>query len=125
MSVSITHDQVRSVITGPTPYQLVDTVSETVIIPMELFTFAVDSSAFDHVATVADIQTYPVTRAAAVTAGQPYYRQAAVTVSYATLQQGIDLSAVLLSDLRTLANAYNEYLASFEGTTSETITNTN
>ena len=120
-SVVISSTQVRSVDSNAW-FQVSDTVTAATNIGAAVFVYRVDTSAFDHVATAGDMQAHPDTRAAAVTAGDAYYRQANVTTSFQALADAVSFAAILNLRLKQLCTEQNLFLNGFLGTTSATVT---
>ena len=120
MASTITHTQTRSLETGG--YQVVDTVTASTNIPLEPFVFTVSTELFNRVATVYDMDTYPNTRAAAVTAGLDYYRLAEVTALWPDLDEAREFADGLAERLKSLVVEYAAAIVLFEGTTTTTVT---
>lgn len=121
MSVSISHEQSRTVQPGPA-YQVTDTVTATVSINPAVFVLSTLDDSFLNVAAVDEMLRLPVNKADAVAAGLTAYRVAAVTVIYPTLKAATDFAATVTQRLQQLANDYNVAVTSFVGTIDETLT---
>lgn len=123
MAVTITHTQTPAVIGGASPYQITDTVTAATNISTSVFVYRVDTSAYDHVASVQDMNLYPTTRAQAVTDGKEFYRQTSLISAFASIATATSFALELRSSLQLLANNYSIYLADFAaGTVTETLT---
>jgi hypothetical protein len=120
MASSITHTQVRS---NPSPsvYRVVDTVTASVVIDDAVFIYVVSNSAYDHVATVNDMQTFPDTRAQAVTDNKAYYRQNTVTKDMTDITTAQEFAGMLVSRMTSLATDYDSVVNAFVGTTTATL----
>ena len=123
MSVSITHTQVNSVISGPL-YQVVDTATAATGIDTAVFVYATSTSAFSHVAAADDMSLWPNTRAAAVTASLAYYRATTVTQAFPAIADAVNFATYNNQRLQTLVNDYNTVTHNFAGSTTGTITST-
>ena len=107
---SITYNQVQSTLPGPpAQYQVAATVTASVSIDQNVFTYRVTDGLFDHVSTVLDIQTYPTT----LTPGVPFYRQNTVTQQFNTGDQAIDFSSTVKSRLTSLCKEYDITASAF------------
>ena len=123
MSVSVTHTQVNSVLTGPL-YQVIDTVTATTGIDTNVFILSVVDDSFQYVASVADMYAFPNTKAAAITANQTLYRSAVGTMAFAAISNAVNFAATNVERIEWLVNAYNTATNAFIGTTTATITST-
>jgi hypothetical protein len=120
MAVTVTRTQIRSVLSGPA-YRVQDTANAAVGMGKEIFVFNVADDTFLYVATVHDMLTYPVGKAAAVAAGQSKYRTAQVTRDFASLETSIEFAGSIRPRVKALCAAYEKAVADFAGTTTETI----
>jgi len=120
MASTITHTQVRSLVGDQ--FQVVDTVTATVIIAPEVFVYqTVGPLVFDHVATVLDMLSFPTSQAAAVLASLPFYRLATVTKIFPAVDQAQDFATTLIQRMTALASEYDVVTTAFVGTTTETL----
>lgn len=121
MAVSLRLVQVRSVVSGSTPYRVANTVDQNVNIPAQVFVFATETGLYDRVASVSDLETLPyTTQADALANGAAYYRMAAVTKDWAILNTAEEFATMVRGRLKALVVEYNAAQAAFIGTTTET-----
>jgi hypothetical protein len=102
-------------------YRVLDTITASVGLPLEDFVFVTATQTFDHVAVVSDIAAYPNTYAAAVAGNYTYYRLASVQIDWATVASAEDFATTLQARLKALCVDYDAAVATFLGTTTETI----
>lgn len=120
MPVTLTHTQVRSVEAGPA-YRTLDTVTASSGIDPEVFVFRVDNDAFEHVASVFDMDNLPNTKLQAVADGKDWYRLATVQRDYDTLVQADEFADTLLARMKRLLVDYDAAANGFVGTTTQTL----
>jgi len=123
MSASITLQQTNSTYDdadGQPVYVSENIIEASEGIPLALVVFAVETSAYSHVASTHDILTYPDTRAAAVAAGLDYYRQVAVTREFDNLTDAQDFALHVRSRLQFLSNDYPATTDDFVGSATYT-----
>ena len=96
-------------------FKLTVTVIDAVNIPLELFVFDVGHDAFMNVATVYDLETYPVGKTAAVDATLGYYRASTVVKTYDTVLDATLFERVTRERLKTLCVAWNGVAATYPG----------
>lgn len=112
MSASVTLEQTNTVLDGDAGddyiYEVACEVTVTDDISMALFVFSIadeeNDDEFDHVATVHDLETYPATRAEAVTNGQDFYRSATVTMQYKLIENAQAFADLVQTRLQGLVN---------------------
>ncbi len=68
-------------------YRVKNTVLSAVNASTSVFVFMTETQAFSHYAKISDLETYPLTRSAALVSGALYYRQASVTRDWATVAE--------------------------------------
>lgn len=121
MAVSITHTQTRSV-PSPGVYRTADSVTDTVGIETQVFVFNVSDDSYSRVASVYDMLTYPNTKAAAVAADQPYYRDASVSKDITAIDVAKEFASNLKGSLKVLAVEYDAAVNQFVGAETATVT---
>lgn len=121
MSVSFSLRQITSVVDGPL-YRVNNEVSTAVGASPAVFVFKTLTQAFDHYATVADLEAYPATYAEAAADGLAFYRQAAVVRDWETVALREDDLAMTRSRLQFLANELNALQDSLATDTTTVIT---
>ena len=120
MSVTITHSLEKTIGTDG-PFIVTDTVIGSLNIQQEVFVFEVDTDEYNHVATAADMQLYPNSKAAAVTANLGYYRAATVTASFPSTLQANAFADVLEERLKLLCVDYDTLLTNYTASVTETV----
>jgi len=115
MAATITLYQERTNIEGG--HRIYSHVTESTLIPPELFLFKEIDDTFSHVASVEDL-AYPTTP----TVGIGYYRLAEVTQDFSDVGQAIDFAADIKRRLQLVATAYTEDVDSFDGSETTVIT---
>lgn len=109
-ATSIHYNLIQATIPGPpAQYSVQATVTSTVNIDQNVFTYNFTSGLFDHVATVLDMQTYPTSS----TPGQPFFRQNTVTQLFGFGNQAIDFATTVHDRLTSLAKEYDIVAAAF------------
>lgn len=121
MAVTLTVSRVNSITAGAL-FQAAYTVTASANIGPAVFLTNTATQAFGHVATAADMQTYPDTRAQALVDGAQYYRQNTATVAFAALADTQAFITLTDSRLTALCVEQNALLPGFEGTTVLTVT---
>jgi hypothetical protein len=117
--VSLRLVQVRSVVSDL--FRVANTVDQATGIDAEVFVFRTETGFYDRIASVSDVMNVvDVTRAAALAAGNPYYRQAVATKDCTALPEANDFATTVQSRLKTLVVEYNAATTAFVGTTTET-----
>jgi hypothetical protein len=114
MSSTVTLRQTKTIELGPAYVVKNEIISSTDIQP-ELFVHEVLTEAFSYVATVWDLQQYPVTKAEAEAESLPYYLDAEGTKSFSVLQDAVDHEAYVVSRLTSLLRDYDTAVDEFEG----------
>ena len=119
MSVSITLEQINSTYNDENNQPVYRSENEVIAsegIPLALFVFAVDTDLFNHVATTYDIETYPDSKAQAVTDGVDFYRQPTVAREYDNITDATTFATHVRTRLNWLAQDYpktkNEFVGS-------------
>ena len=116
---TISHTQVRAIVEGGG--SVVDTVTASTAIPPELFVFLTADDLFSRIASIADINTWPNSKPAAVSAGKAYYRSATCTRVFPSIANAQEWAALVPATFKRLAVEWTA-TSSFAGTTTETIT---
>jgi hypothetical protein len=122
MAVSVHHTQVRSVIGGSTPYQVVDTVDSSVNIEKEVFLLSVVDDSFVQVASAAQMLNYPVSKVTAIADNKQFYRTATVTLAFASVIAATRSGGDLIDRMQLLVAEYKKLSTTFAGTTVGDIT---
>lgn len=103
MSAQISINQVNSLVPregeGPL-YQVKFEVPASTDAPLALFVFDVADDSYSHPATLYDIEAFPESKEAAISAGLDCYRQNAVTQQYEELTKALDFVSVTRRRLR-------------------------
>lgn len=89
MAVQFSLHQVTSILPGPL-YRVHNEVTAATGAEMEVFVFTTSTQTFSHYATVADVNLYPRTLAAAQAADKAFYRAASVRRDWPTVAGLID-----------------------------------
>jgi hypothetical protein len=116
---TVTHTQVRTLVGSSA--SVVDTVTAATGLPLELFLYTTVDDTYAHIASIAELYTYPVGKSAAVAAGKSYYRSATTTRLFSTIQYAQEWAAFVPATFKRLAVEW-AITAPFVGTTTETIT---
>lgn len=116
MAVTITHTQTRTILASEV-FEVTDSINVTENIPLCVFVFDAQSYLFSHVARASDVHAYPETAAEASISGASYYRQAAVTATFTSLDAATNFAAQLNAQLSELCVEFNNRRAGFEGST--------
>lgn len=119
MPITITHTQTRSVVPGPL-YVVEDEVTASSGIAPEVFVFTMEDS-YNRIATVDDMLSLQPTKAAAIAAGDDYYRQSDVTRSFQSLSDADSFAIAITDRLKLLVVDYESATEAFIGTTTETL----
>ena len=113
MATSLTHTQVRSVVS--TNYQVVDTVTAaTNGLDINVFVMAGDTGQFQRVADPGDLSLPTVSTV-------PLWRTYVVTGSFPELCHAQEFAAILEQRLQSLVTNYDASVSAFVGTTTETL----
>lgn len=120
MSISFDLRQITSVQTGPL-YRVNNEITAAVDATTAVFVYKTETQVFSHYATVADLETYPDSRAQALTDGALYYRLASVTRDWSTVTEMEADVAETKSRLRYLASELNAVQAGVASDTTTTI----
>ncbi len=115
MNVRIDVEQVRTVEDGPL-YRVATSVVYTTRIDRNIFVFNAATDAFEHVASVWDIDNLPTDKQTALNTSVDYYRLEAVTRDSADVAEASEFAVYTLSRIASLAQSYelvgNEYVGS-------------
>jgi hypothetical protein len=71
----------------PEGFQVTFTVTQAVGVPVELFVWSLSAGAYDHVATLSDLDRYPNTLLDATVQEQAFYRQATARRTFQEVAQ--------------------------------------
>ncbi len=114
MTVHIELRQTRTLEDGPI-YRVKNLVIYASEIQKEVFVFNVVDETFSHVAYPYDMENIPVGKAAAITAGNNFYRVVEVTRDYDTLEAALVFAEHSRGRVRYLASDYETATEEFEG----------
>lgn len=125
MSVSITVTQTNTVVPqtdGTVKYQVHFVIDASTEIPLALFVFKTEDDGYLYPATLYDLEAWPDTKSAAVTAGLDNYRASSVTKLYETLLDALDFINVTRQRLQSVVDEFNTAEGDFSGTETFTLT---
>lgn len=119
-TISITLIQTNEVIQdtsdGSLTYRVACQISATEGVSLALFVFDVLHEAYNHIATVYDLEHYPESVGDALSQGVDFYRQADVTRDFTNQHTALDFAKVVRSRLRVLTADLPDALETFTGT---------
>jgi len=107
--------------TGKTQFQIYSLVLNAISITDGLFLFKINDvlvpagDTYERVCNIGDLSDFLQDRAAAVTAGDSYYRSSALTVDYDDIETAIAAATVIKERVSALIELYTQYLADFFG----------
>jgi len=114
-TVEIKAQFVRSI-----PYESVYRVQVDIIdvvnIGFDVLVFNTEHDTFSHVATVYDLETYPVGKEAAALVNASLYRGRGAQLNYRTIRDATGFEAITKSRLKILAVAHASIVDAFTGT---------
>jgi hypothetical protein len=116
---SLTHQQDRSL--NGQQYRVVSTILSGTGITPAVFVFATVDDSFSRVASVQDLADLQPSRAAAVTAGDEYYRLVTVTRDFDVLEDAQDFANYVKGRLPQLVIDYNLSVTAFVGTSTDVV----
>lgn len=114
MQVQITLRQ-QNTVEPPDVYQVINTIEATIGIPMALFVFRTSDDSYNRIASVLDIETYPESKAEAVSLDADYYRGPTSTNTFPLIVNAENFARVVQTSLQTLAANYRRYKDNFAG----------
>lgn len=114
MSVTLTRTQSRALVEGPA-YQVTDTCTVANSFDTAIYVFRLADDAFSQLASVRDMLTVPVGKAAAQTAKAGFYRLSSVTKSFATVLEAQAFVDQLAVKAQILCNEYRRVVDGFLG----------
>lgn len=115
MSATIELFQERTNVEGG--HQIVTRVTDSTLVPMEVFVFKQSDDSFQYVAAVTDF-VYPV-------ANDPEwtnYRQSEVTITFEDIGTALNFAADVKRRVQALVEAYTQDVDDFEGSETEVYT---
>ena len=122
MTVSVTLVETRTIEAGNL-YRVKHAISASVHISDHVFVFNTADESFSHVATVYDIEKIAsMTKAAAETADDEYYRLDTVTRDWDSLDMASEYAVYNKQRLQSLVSDYEVYSTTFAGATTSVIT---
>jgi hypothetical protein len=105
-------------------YRLQLDIIDVVNIDFDVLVFNTEHDTYSRVATVYDLETYPVGKAAAGTANAAYYRGRGAQLNYLTIRDATGFEFITRDRLKILAVAYASIVDAFSGTSYANITST-
>jgi len=125
MSTSIKVTQTNTVVPqadGSVKYQVHYVVDASEELPLALFVFNTRDDVYLYVAMLYDLEAWPDTKSAAVSAGLDRYRASAVTRLYDLLTDALNFIHVTTVRLQGVVNEFNTAEGAFAGTQTFTLT---
>lgn len=98
------------------------TVIDVVGIEFDVFVFDTEAGTFSRVASVYDMEAYPVSQAKAVLLNSPYYRIRVAEKSFDTIDAALDFETVTKNRLNILAEVWDAAVNDFTTDTSTIFT---
>lgn len=111
MVTTATIEQTKTV-TGGGQYQIASEITSAVSMPIEVFVYKAVSGAYDHVATMFDMQAYPTT----ATVNIAFFRTADVIQVFDTPDEANSAAAVHLTRVNDLVLQFVNGGGVFDGT---------
>jgi len=121
VSVRVDLKQTKTIEPGPV-YRVTNLVTYAQDIPSKIFVFNTDTQLFEHVATLWDLQNYPLTQTEAINNAIAYYLASECYGDYTNIQSALNFTASIFSRVEGLVRDYAEANGVFEGVTTHTIT---
>lgn len=97
-------------------YRVQMDIINVVNIDFDVLVFSTEHSTFSHIATVFDLETYPVGYTAAHTANLPFFRGRGAQVSYATIKDATGFESISKARMKILAVSWASIVDAFSGT---------
>lgn len=91
-------------------------IIDVVNIDFDVLVFETENNTFSRVASVYDLESFPVGRSAAMTAGLDYYRGRGAQLNFATIKDATGFETITRNRFKILAVAWASIVDSFEGT---------
>jgi hypothetical protein len=108
--------QITRSIPSDSVYQVQIDIIDVTQIGFDVLVFTTEDSAFSHVASVFDMETYPIGQAAGAAANLTFFRGRGATVSFSTIRDATGFEQVTEGRLKILAVAWNSIVTAFSGT---------
>lgn len=105
-------------------YRVQVDVIDAVNIGFDVLVFNTTNDTFSRVASIYDLETYPVSKAAAESINAPYYLDRGAQLNYFTIRDATGFEAVTRERLKILAVAHASVVDAFAGTAYANITST-
>lgn len=119
MTVTIQADFTKD-IPADNQYRVQVSIVDATNITLDVLVFDTESGEYSHVASVFDMETYPVGQEAAASGNLVYFRDRGAAVTYNLLKSADEFIAITQGRLKTLANGWDVVVTDFSGT--ETVT---
>lgn len=97
-------------------YRVQVSVTDATNIGLDVLVFDTESGEYSHVASVYDMETYPVSQEVAASGNLVFFRDRGAVVTYNLLKSADEFIGVTQGRLKTLANGWDEVVSSFSGT---------
>lgn len=97
-------------------YRIKVDIIDIVNIDFDVLVFDTEHDTFSRVCSVYDLESFPVGKAAAATAGLAYYRGRGVEIDYFSINSATEFQSVTTNRLKLLAVAWSSIVDAFEGT---------
>jgi hypothetical protein len=114
MTVTIKTYIARS-IPAENQYRVTFSVIEAINIPPQVFVFDTEHQLFSRVASVLDMEVFPASRTAAITASLAFYRTTSVARVSDTVNDSTEFELVTRNRLTILSTAWNAIGATYPG----------
>jgi len=101
---------------GETLYRVTVEIIEATHIDFEVLVFDTDTGLFSRVASVYDMETYPIGRELAAYNGIVYYRARTGIIEFSTLREATYYEKVTKQRLQILSSAWSTITDHFQGT---------
>jgi hypothetical protein len=110
--------EIKALITRQLPaenrYVVNVSIIDAINIDINVLMFDEEHNTFSHVATVYDMETYPVSRAAAHDAGLQFYRARGVSREFTTVAEAVYFENVTETRLKQLTDSWKLRIEDFE-----------
>jgi hypothetical protein len=99
-------------------------IIDAVNIDFDVLVFSTEHDTFSHVASVYDLETYPVGKTTAAALGLDFYRGRGAVVNFATIKDATGFETVTKHRLKLLAVAWASIVDAFSGSEVVTVNST-
>lgn len=116
--------QIARTIPADGVYQVAVAILDVTAIDFDVLVFTTEDSLYSHVATVYDLETYPVGQTAAAAGNLTFFRDRGAVASFSNIRDATGFEQVTENRLKILAVAWNSIVTAFSGTDVVTVDST-